>query len=196
MAKVVADISVSLDGFVTGPGPDLEHGLGAGGEALHTWAFAGDAIDAEVLAETVDATGVVIMGRRLFDIVDGPYGWNDEVGYGAAAAGQQPVLVVTRTPPETVRLADRFTFVVDGAGSAVSKAIAMAGDRDVVVMGGAETIRGCLEAGLLDELRLHLSPVLLGSGTPLFVPGTAPRNLRQIHVRPSGTATHLTYRVD
>jgi dihydrofolate reductase len=196
MGKVVADISVSLDGFVTGPRPGLDSGLGAGGEELHTWALAGDAIDAEVLADAVDATGVVIMGRRLFDIVDAPHGWNDEMGYGARAVGQQPVLVVTRNPPEVVRLADRFTFVVDGVRSAVAKAVPLAEDRDVVVMGGAAVIRGCLEAGLLHELRLHLSPVLLGSGTPLFTDATTPRALRQIHVRASGTATHLTYRVD
>jgi dihydrofolate reductase len=137
MAKVVGDITVSLDGYVTGPDPDPEHGLGRGGEALHTWAIDGDAIDAEVLADAVDATGVVIMGRRLFDIVDGPHGWNDEMGYGAAHAAQPPMLVVTRNPPETVRLGDRFTFVVDGLGSAVSKAIALADDRDVVVIGRA-----------------------------------------------------------
>jgi dihydrofolate reductase len=196
MTKVVADISVSLDGYITGPRPGAEQGLGLGGEGLHTGALAGDAIDTEVLSDTVDATGAVIMGRRLFDIVDGPHGWSDEMGYGARAVGQQPVLVVTRTPPDTVRLADRFTFVVDGVGSAVRKAIVLAEDRDVVVMGGAEIIRGCLEAGLLDEVRLHLSPVLLGSGTPLFDNGTTPRTLRQIHVRASGTATHLTYRVD
>src|SRR3954454_10380757 len=98
MTKVVADISVSLDGFITGPDPDLEHGLGRGGEGLHTWAFNGDATDREILAESTGATGVVVMGRRLFDIVDGPYGWTDEVGYGAAEAGTPPVLVVTRTP--------------------------------------------------------------------------------------------------
>jgi dihydrofolate reductase len=192
MAKVVGDISVSLDGFVTGPDP--EHGLGRGGEALHTWAIDGDGIDAEVLADAVDATGVVIMGRRLFDIVDAPDGWNDQMGYGAAHAAQPPVLVVTRNPPETVRLGDRFTFVVDGLGSAVSKGIAMAGDREVVVMGGAAVIRGCLEQGLLDELRLHLAPVILGGGTPLWS-GNAPRALRQLHVRVSGHATHLVYRV-
>jgi dihydrofolate reductase len=194
MAKVVGDITVSLDGYVTGPDPDLEHGLGRGGEALHTWAIDGDAIDAEVLADAVDATGVVIMGRRLFDIVDGPHGWNDEMGYGAAHAAQPPVLVVTRNPPETVRLEDRFTFVVDGLGSAVSKATALADDREVVVMGGAAVIRGCLEQGLLDELRLHLAPVILGAGTPLWA-GNAPRALRQLHVRVSGHATHLVYRV-
>jgi dihydrofolate reductase len=193
MTKVVGDISMSLDGFVTGPDPDLAHGLGHGAASLHTWAVRGDAVDADVLADAVDATGVVVMGRRLFDFVDGPHGWSDEMGYGAAHAAPPPVLVVTRTPPDTVRLGDRFTFVVDGLRSAVAKAIAMAGDRDVVVMGGAEVIRGCLEQGLLDELRLHLAPVLLGAGTPLFV-GQTPRELRQLHVRVSGHATHLTYR--
>jgi dihydrofolate reductase len=188
MAKVVADISVSLDGYVTAADPDLTHGLGRGGEGLHTWAIHGDAIDAQVLADAADATGVVIMGRRLFDFVDGPHGWS-------ADATPPPVLVVTRIPPETVRLGDRFSFVVDGAASAVSKGIAMSDDRDVVVMGGAELIRGCLDQGLLDELRLHLAPVVLGAGTPLWLDNT-PRLLRQVHVRASGHATHLTYRVD
>lgn len=195
MAKVVGDISVSLDGFVAGPEPDLANGLGRGGEALHTWVFGGDPVDAEVLADTTDATGAVIMGRRLFDIVDGPHGWSPTMGYGAHHAAAPPVLVVTRVPPATVRLGERFTFVVDGVGSAVAKAVAVADDRDVVVMGGAAVIRGCLEAGLLDELRLHLAPVVLGAGTPLWS-GNAPRQLRQVHVRVSGHATHLTYRVD
>jgi len=195
MPKVVGDISISLDGFVTGPDPDVAHGLGHGGEGLHTWAIDGDAIDREVLAETTRATGVVIMGRRLYDVVDSPLGWNDEMGYGATEAATPPVLVVTRNPPEKTRLADRFTFVVDGIRGAVSMATAMADDRDVVVMGGAQVIRGALDAGLLDELRLHLSPVILGGGTPLFT-GQTPRQLRQVHVRVSGHATHLTYRVD
>jgi dihydrofolate reductase len=194
VAKVVGDISVSLDGFVTGPDPGPERGLGRRGELLHTWALDGDATDAEVLADAVDATGAVILGRRLFDIVDGPHGWTDEMGYGAAHAAQPPMLVVTRNPPETVRLGDRFTFVVDGLHSAVSKAIALADDRDVVVMGGGAVIRGCLDQGLLDELRLHLAPVILGTGTPLW-DGNTPRTLRQLHVRVSGHATHLTYRV-
>jgi dihydrofolate reductase len=194
VTKVVGDISVSLDGFVTGPDPGPEQGMGRGGELLHTWALAGDATDAEVLADAVHATGAVILGRRLFDIVDAPLGWNDEMGYGAAHAAQPPMLVVTRNPPDTVRLEDRFTFVVDGLGSAVAKAIALADDRDVVVMGGAAVLRGCLEQGLLDELRLHLAPVVLGAGTPLGREN-APRALRQLHVRVSGHATHLTYRV-
>ncbi len=196
MGKVAADISMSLDGFVTGPDPGPDSGLGRGGEGLHTWAFSTDSVDREVLASATDATGAVVMGRRLYDIVDGPHGWNDEVGYGAELAGAPPVLVVTRTPPATVRLADRFTFVVDGVRSAVEKARAMAEERDVVVMGGARMIRGALGADMVDELRLLLAPVLLGAGTPLFEAGVSPRTLRQVHVRVSPHATHLTYRVD
>jgi dihydrofolate reductase len=195
MTKVVADITVSLDGFVTGPDPAPANGLGSGGDALHTWAFSDDEVDKAVLAETADATGVVLMGRHLFDVVDGPHGWSDEVGYAAGLATTPPVLVVTRNPPETVRLGDRFTFVVDGLHSAVAKGRTLADDRDVVLMGGAELIRGAIEAGLVDELRLHLAPVLLGAGTPLF-DGPSPRQLRQTHVRVSPHATHLTYRLD
>jgi dihydrofolate reductase len=194
VTKVVADISVSLDGFVTGPGVSPEMGLGAGGEGLHTWALEPDAIDRAVLEESVGATGVVIMGRRLFDIVDAPDGWNDEMGYGAGLAAEPPVLVVTRNPPDKVRLADRMTFVVDGIAGAVAKGVAMAEERDVVIMGGGETVRRAIEAGVVDELRLHISPVLLGGGTPLF-DGATPRALRQIHVRVSGQATHATYRL-
>jgi dihydrofolate reductase len=194
MPKVVADISMSLDGFVTGPDVAPGLGLGRGGEGLHTWALEPDPVDTEVLDDAVDATGVVVMGRRLFDIIDAPDGWDDEMGYGAARAAQPPLLVVTRMPPAEVRLADRTTFVVDGIGSAVSKGVSMADDRDVVIMGGGRTIRTAIEAGVVDELRLHLAPVLLGGGTPLFT-GAAPRSLRQIHVRVSSHATHLTYRL-
>jgi dihydrofolate reductase len=196
MAKVVADITVSLDGFVTGPDPGVDNGLGRGGDPLHAWALQPDATDRAVLTESVDATGVVIMGRRLFDIIDAPGGWDDEMGYGADLAAQPPVLVVTHNPPDTMRQSPaRFTFVVDGIASAIAKGRAMAGDRDVVIMGGADVIRQAIEAGLVDELRLHLSPILFGEGTPLFE-GAAPRRLRQIHVRVSGHATHLTYRLD
>jgi dihydrofolate reductase len=195
VARVIADISMSLDGFITGPSPGPANGLGDGGEGLHTWALHPDPVDSDVLDATTAATGAVIMGRRLFDIIDGPHGWNDEMGYGADRAATPPVLVVTSRPPEHVRLADRMTFVVDGVASAVAMGTSIAGDRDVVIMGGAQVIQGALDAGLVHELRLHLSPVLLGAGTPLFT-GGLPRRLRQMHVRPSGQATHLTYLVE
>ena len=80
MPRVIADISMSLDGFVTGPNAGLRNGLGDGGEPLHTWAMDGDEVDRAVMQEAMDRSGAVIMGRRLFDIIDGPDGWNDEMG--------------------------------------------------------------------------------------------------------------------
>lgn len=193
MTKVVADISMSLDGFVTGPDPDPEHGLGAGGEPLHIWAVESDSdVDRRVLREATEATGAVVMGRRLFDIVDGPHGWSDEMGYGAALATTPPFFVVTHSPPGAVRLGLRFTFVTDGIAAAVDQAGGAAGDKDVVVMGGADVVRQCVDLGLIDELRIHLAPILLGAGTPLFA-GCSRRQLVQRSARVSPYATHLTY---
>lgn len=168
MSRVVGDITISLDGFVTGPGADPEHGLGRGAEDLHAWVWSGDATDRAVLEEATAQTGAVVMGRALF--------------------------VVTSSEPDTVRLASThdLTFVLDGPAAAVGLARPAAGERDVVVMGGAAVIRGCLEAGLLDELRLHLAPVVLGAGTSLF-DGATHRVLVQRDVRVSPNATHLTY---
>lgn len=194
MTRVIADISISLDGFVTGPNPGLHNGLGDGGEALHTWAIDGDDEDREVLEEAGARSGAVIMGRNLFDIIDGPDGWNDEMGYGAGLAATPPVFVVTHVAPESVRLADShsFTFVTDGVAAAVERAREAAGERDVVVMGGGQVIRQLVETGLADELRIHLSPVILGSGTPLFDGGER-HPLVQRSVRVTSTATHLVY---
>jgi dihydrofolate reductase len=193
MTKMVADISMSLDGFVTGPDPDLDHGLGRGGEPLHTWAVESkDDVDTEVLREAVEATGAVVMGRRLFDIVDGPHGWSDEMGYGAGLASTPPFFVVTHSAPGRVRLDLPFTFVTDGLESAIAQARAAAGEKDVVVMGGADVVRQCVDQALVDELRIHLAPVVLGAGTPLFA-GSQRRELVQRSVRISPAATHLIY---
>ena len=196
MARVIGDITVSLDGFVTGPDPDMEHGLGHGGEALHTWAMEGDPVDRQILAETTAATGVVIMGRRLFDIVDGPDGWGDGMGYGAAVDARPPFFVATSSPPESHRLAAThdFTFVTDGPAVAIERARTAAGTRDVFVMGGGALVGSCLRDGLLDELRLHLSPEVLGAGTPLF-DGVGRHRLVQASVEVSPVCTHTTYRV-
>jgi dihydrofolate reductase len=195
MPKVVADISMSLDGFVTGPDAGPEAGLGRGGEPLHTWAVASsDDVDADVLREATEASGAVIMGRRLFDVIDGPHGWSDEMGYGAGLAATPPFFVVTHAAPDQVRLGLRFTFVTDGPAAAVEQARSAAGPKDVFVMGGGDVVRQCVELGLADELRIHLAPIVLGAGTPLFR-GGARRELVQRSVRPSSTATHLTYDV-
>lgn len=192
MTTVVADISVSLDGFVTGPDAGPDNGLGTGGEPLHTWALhSDDPVDAEILARSTERSGAVVMGRNLFDVIDAPSGWNDDMGYGARHAARPPFFVVTHQPPADVRLELDFRFVAD-VPTAIEQARAVAGDEDVFVMGGGAIIRQSLDAGLVDELVLHLSPVVLGAGTPLFV-GAARRELVQREVRPSRTAVHLTY---
>jgi dihydrofolate reductase len=192
--KVIADISMSLDGFVTGEGADEQHGLGDAPE-LHTWVMQQDAIDTEILEQSTGASGAVIMGRRLFDTVNGPDGWNEEMGYGADQTGTPPFFVVTHSPPRDVRLERelgmRFTFV-PGLTDAIEQARAVVTEGHVVIMGGGDIIGQALEAGLVDELRLHIAPMLLGGGTPLFRAGT--RQLyRQREVRPSGNAIHVTY---
>jgi dihydrofolate reductase len=193
MTSVVADISMSLDGFVTGPDPDMEHGLGRGGEALHTWAISSDdPVDHDVLREATERSGAVIMGRRLFDHIDGPNGWDDEMGYGAGLAATPAFFVVTHDPPRERRLDLEFTFVREGVADAVAQAREAAGTREVVVMGGADVVRQAVDAGLVDELSIHLAPVLLGGGTPLF-PAATHRTLLQKTVRVSRHATHITY---
>ncbi len=193
MTTVVADISVSLDGFVTGPDAGPDNGLGTGGEPLHTWVASDDPLDAEILARSTERSGAVVMGRNLFDVVHAPSGWSDDMGYGAQHAARPPFFVVTHEPPADVRLALDFRFVAD-VPTAIEQAKAVAGDKDVFVMGGGEIIRQSIDAGLVDELVLHLSPVVLGAGTPLFV-DAARRELVQREVRPSRTAVHLTYEV-
>ncbi|MEV0428526.1 dihydrofolate reductase family protein [Micromonospora sp. NPDC050495] len=201
MTRIIADISMSLDGFVTGPDPGPANGLGTGGEALHTWAFSDDPDDRRVLREGTARSGAVVLGRHLFDVVDGPAGWDDTSGYGAGEVARPAFVVVTSSPPESVRTTDLdWTFVTTGLADAVTAARERAEaasaesgrDLDVILMGGGATIASALDAGLVDALTLHLAPVVLGAGTPLFT-GAAPRTLVQRSVVPTSTATHLTY---
>jgi dihydrofolate reductase len=187
---------MSLDGYVTAPGVDLEHGLGVGGEALHAWVFNDTPRENAILATTFKRTGAVIMGRRLFDIVDAPNGWSDEMGYGARQdqSAAPPVFVLTHEAPEKVRLVDRFRFVTDGPVSALRQAKAAAGDKDVVIMGGGSTCYEFLRAGLVEVMTVHIAPLILGGGTPLF-PGDAKLRLELLESEMTACAQHLTYRV-
>ena len=198
MNKVIADISMSLDGYVTAPGVDLEHGLGIGGEPIHAWVLEAprSSVDEAVPARGFEETGAVVMGRRLYDIVDGPNGWNDDVGYGhdQNQAAAPPCYVVTHEPPTQVRLASRFRFVTEGVAAAINQAQAAAADKAVVLMGGANVIDQALAARLVDELPIHLSPLVLAGGTRLF-DRVGPTTLVQREVTESPRATHLTYQV-
>ncbi|MFE7712962.1 dihydrofolate reductase family protein [Streptomyces sp. NPDC057486] len=195
MTRIIADISISLDGFVTGPDPGPDSGLGTGGEALHTWAFSDDPDDRRVPREATVRSGAVVLGRRLFDLVDGPNGWDDTSGYGAGEVGKPSFVVVKSSPPESVRLTDLdWTFATTGLPDAVTAARERAEaassdsgkDLDVVLMGGGATIGSALDAGPVEALTLHLAPVVLGAGTPLFT-GGVPRTLVQRSVTSTST---------
>lgn len=188
----MADITMSLDGFVTGPDAGPQHGLGKGGEPLHTWVTQADEVDTEVLTEATEMSGAVVMGRNLFDVIDGPGGWSDDMGYGAGLAATPPFIVVTHAPPATVRLGLNFAFVIDGVAAAIQHAHQAAGEKDVVIMGGADVVRQTVDLGLIDELHIHLAPIVLGAGTPLFT-GARRRQLVQRSVRVSSNATHIIY---
>ena len=212
MTKVFADISISLDGFVAGPNPTLEEPLGEGGEQLHEWAVrlasfrerhgmeGGERnADDELLAESVERTGAVVMGRVMFSGGEGP--WEDDPNaggwWGDDPPFRVPVFVLTHHQREPLLKegGTSFTFVTDGAAAALDQARAAAGDKDVSVGGGASVIQQFLRDGVLDELRIHVAPLLLGGGTRLFEPlGIEPLQLEATRVASSPHATHLTFR--
>jgi dihydrofolate reductase len=213
MTKLVLDISTSLDGFVAGPKRTVEQPLGEGGEGLHEWIFGlatwrdrhgkGGGItnaDDDVVKESVGATGAVIMGRHMFSGGDGPWEddpvadgwWGDEPPFGA------PVFILTHHAREPVTKPNgtTYTFVTDGIEAALDQARAAAGDRNVYVAGGADVAQQYLRAGLLDEIQLHVVPVLLGDGVRLLEDvGGSPSRLELDRVIDSPTVTHLRYRV-
>jgi dihydrofolate reductase len=211
MSKVRARISVSLDGYVAGPNQTQKEPLGVGGESLHQWMFGlrawrephgleggKDNVNSEILAESDANIGVEIMGRGKFGpATRGPWGDDPWRGWwGDNPPFHKPVFVVTHYPREPLTLSDTtFTFVTDGIESALRQARAAAGDKDVFIGGGASIINQYLAAGLLDEIELHVSPILLGGGERLFA-GVGPDvRLEQVRAVEAPGVTHLKYRV-
>ena len=211
MSKVVAEISMSLDGFVAGPQPSLEDPLGKGGMQLHEWAFrlaawrrphgleGGEVdVDSELIERQLAATGAVVMGRKMFSGGEGE--WQDDPmaggWWGDDPPFHNPVFVLTHHPRERLELkgGTSFTFVTDGIESAVAQARAAAGSKDVHIAGGAEVVQQSLAAGLVDELQLHIAPLLLGSGRSLFE-GLAPAQMSIAEVVSVPLATHIRLRV-
>jgi dihydrofolate reductase len=214
MAKLTFDISMSLDGFVAGPDRTLEQPLGEGGEQLHEWAYqlasfrrahgrsgGEENPDDEVLEETMERSGATVMGRRMFSGGEGP--WEDDPNadawWGDDPPFHHPVFILTHHAREPVAKqgGTTFTFVTEGIEAALEQARAAADGKDVAVGGGASVAQQYLRAGLLDELQLHVVPVLLGGGVRLFeglagAPGRL--ELTRMLESPSGVA-HLRYRV-
>ena len=193
MGKVFADQSMSLDGFSAGPNVRMDNPMGDGGEALHEWMFHDGGKTGhrgEVLDDLFGSTGAVVVGRRTFDLGETPWGDNPPF--------HRPVFVVTRRPKAMVTKqgGTTYTFVTDGLEAAVAQARATAGDRDVVILGGATILQQCLRAGLLSELRLHLVHILLGAGTSLFG-GVSPATvaLERTRLIDAEGVSHLTFRI-
>jgi dihydrofolate reductase len=187
MAKVEANISMSLDGFVTGPNLDRYPGLGEGGDVIQAWVNESRAMDL-AFGEERQIAGSVITSRKVYDETGG---WGAEDGFF-----RLPVFVVTHRPHDVVVKGETaFTFVTEGIEQAVEQAIVAAGDKLVHIMGGASIIQQALAAGLVDELFLHVAPVILGSGTRLFDHVNGPIQLERAEVIESHHATHLRYRI-
>jgi dihydrofolate reductase len=210
MVKV--EITMSLDGFVAGPNATLEEPLGEGGELLHEWltglrsfreAHGGeggeDSEESRSFGESFRAAGAHIMGRRMFSGGSGSWAedskadgwWGDDPPFHA------PVFVLTHHEREPLvkEGGTTFTFVTDGIESALEQARAAAGSKDVAVAGGADVVQQYLHAGVVDELRVHVAPVLLGGGVPLFSDQERETiRLMLTDVRSGPVAAHLTYR--
>ena len=212
MGRVVVNISASLDGFVAGPDPTLEEPLGRNGEKLHEWVVqtaawreqhgreGGEANEeSELVAEMISSAGAYVMGRKMFSGGSGPWEsdqrsmgwWGDEPPFHTAVF----VLTHHAREPEEMKGGTTFFFVADGIEAAVEQARKAAGDRDVAVAGGATAVQQALSAGLVDELQVHVAPILLGGGTRLFGDGADPIELEATRVLASPRATHVRFDV-
>jgi dihydrofolate reductase len=210
MSRVTAEITISLDGFAAGPNQTEEQPLGEGGERLHEWVLPTESWrrqhgkeggekgpDDDAAAEFGKGVGAYIMGRNMF----GPPGggeWDESWRgwWGEDPPYHVPVFVLTHHAREPLPMegGTTFHFVTDGIESALEQARAAAGDQDVKIIGGANVIQQYLAAGLLDELRLHIAPVVLGGGERLLENVGDP-TLEPIDVVASPAATHVKYRV-
>lgn len=211
MSKVRVHIAMSLDGYVAGPNESEENPLGEGGEALHEWAFdlkawrephgreGGEVNASSAIVEEANAdVGAEIMGRGKFGPPGGgPWGEDPWQGWwGEDPPFHKPVFVLTHHEREPLTLSDStFVFVTDGIESALDQAREAAGEKDVFIGGGAETINQYLAAGVVDEIELHVVPILLGGGKRMFEGVGPDLRLEQLRAVEAPGVTHLSYRV-
>ncbi|MDQ6641978.1 MAG: dihydrofolate reductase family protein [Actinomycetota bacterium] len=195
MTSVTCDLSVSVDGFVAGPRQTQDNPLGEGGMRLHEWHFDATGEDQRIIEEWQGAPGAYVMGRNMFGPGRGAWDldwrgwWGDEPPYGV------PVFVLTHHEREPLTMgATTFHFVTDGVEGALEQARHAAADRPVAVSGGASTVNQFLAHGLIEELHLHIAPVVLGAGERLF-DGLPQLELEPVQVVASPLVTHLKYRV-
>jgi dihydrofolate reductase len=212
MSKVRFQITMSLDGYVAGPNQSMKDPLGVGGEALHGWAVEleafsevhgkkGGVVNASsaIMREMFENVGAVIMGRNMFGGGPGPWTSDWKGWWGENPPYHMPVFVLTHHARDPVPMhgGTTFHFVTDGIESALNQARLAAADKDVLVMGGANTIQQFLAADLIDEANLSVVPLTLGGGERLFDNlGDSPHRLKQTRVIDAPGVVHLRYRVD
>jgi dihydrofolate reductase len=209
MSIVTCQITISLDGYAAGPNQSRENPLGEGGERMHEWAINTDTWreqhgmpggergpDSEVIDEVSRNIGACVMGRNMFDHGRGDWDPEWRGWWGEDPPFHAPVYVLTHHPrePREMQGGTTFHFVTDGVEAAVERARADAGERDVSIAGGASTVRQVIRAGLLDELYLHIAPVILGAGERLL-DDIGDAAFEQVKVVPSPTVAHVKYRV-
>jgi dihydrofolate reductase len=196
MSKIVCDISISADGFSAGNNQTEQHPFGDADESiLHAWMFDTPEENRSELDAITDAKAF-IMGRNMFGPIRGEWRGDWEGWWGPEPPFHAPVFVLThyQRDPRVMDGGTTFHFVADGIEAALEQASAVSGDANVAIAGGAATINQYLAAGLLDELRLHITPFTLGAGTRIF-DGVPPLRLEQISSRAATQVTHVTYRV-
>lgn len=186
MAQVICDMSISLDGYVTGPNADRDNPFGDGADSLHDWMFK-NPIDADhqLLHDAIDACGAVVMGRTSFDKTV------DEWGPDGPLEGVATIVVTHNAPTGSY---PGYTFVTDGVASAIEQAKKAAGDK-WVGLHGATVMQQALPLGLVDEIFVHVIPLLLGGGTPLFGALGSAIKLERLETHSSPATDHLRYRV-
>ena len=195
MARVTADITVSADGYSSGPNQSEDDPLGEQGELLHGWMFEHAADHEDEIAAILEARAY-IMGRNMFGPVRGVWdepwhGW-----WGPEPPYRAPTFVLTHYAHVPIEMNGGTTFflVTGGVEAALSRARDAAGDASIAIAGGASTVDQFLAAGLIDELRLHIAPVVLGAGERLFARSGSVA-LTPVASRATSLATHVTYRV-
>jgi dihydrofolate reductase len=200
MTKITCHLAVSIDGFVAGPDQSEEQPLGAGGMRLHEWHLPGrdhHPVDEEAARGILENNGAYVMGRNMFGPIRGEWTGDWQGWWGPEPPYHAPVFVLTHHEREPVRMegGTTFHFVTDGFDAALARAREAAGpDKDVSIAGGASTVNQALAAGALDELTLHVVPVVLGGGERLFVDVGDPR-MEVVEAIASPGATHVRYSI-
>ena len=196
MSIVTCDLSVSVDGYVAGPHQSVENPVGEGGMALHQWHFGAEGADAAIVEEWQTGVGAYIMGRHMFGPDRGEWDldwtgwWGDEPPYGV------PVFVLGHRPRPSIQVGlTTFLFVTEGIGAALVEARAAAGEQKVAVAGGASTANQYLAAGLVDQLHLHIAPIVLGGPGERLFDGVPRTDLQPVQVVASPGVTHVKYAV-